>query len=105
MHQIQAAFSNNNSFQQSPPNLRNNKGILGHHGQGGVNTAQQTTVNSTTNNKFNNLFDKNKTSTLNIKVSQKQQVTGAQNNSMYSSGLHMQTIPANANQHGKDHHF
>lgn len=68
MHQIQAAFSNNNSFQQSPPNLRNNKGILGHHGPG-VLSNQQTTVNSTTNNKFNNLFDKNKTSTLNIKVS------------------------------------
>lgn len=70
MHQIQVAFSNNNSFQQSPPNLRNNKGILVHHNQpGGVNSTHQTTVNSTTNNKFNNLFDKNKTSTLNIKVS------------------------------------
>jgi hypothetical protein len=85
--------------------LRNNKGILGHHGQvgvTGVNTTHQTTVNSTTNNKFNNLFDKNKTSTLNIKVSQKQQAPNQQNNaSMYSSGLHMQTIPAQANASGK----
>lgn len=24
---------------------------------------------------------------------------------MYSSGLHMQTIPVNSNQHGKDNHF
>ena len=108
MHQIQAAFSNNNSFQQSPPNLRNNKGILAHHNQSAIGAVNQThqgkTVNSTTNNKFNNLFDKNKTSTLNIKVSQNKQ-GGTQNTSMYSSGLHMQTIPVNSNQHGKDNHF
>ena len=49
--------------------MRTNKGILGH--SPGIMTNQgQTTVNSTTNHKFNILFDKNKTSTLNIKVSQ-----------------------------------
>ena len=111
MHQIQAAFSNNNSFQQSPPNLRNNKGILGNQSQlGGANSGpgghhHQTTLNSATNNKFNNLFDKNKASTLNIKVSQNKQGPGTQNSSMYSSGLHMQTIPANAGQGRGDNHF
>ena len=59
------AFSNNQSYQQSPPNIRNNKNMGMHHQAHGLNQAaathgqQQLHTMQSTHHKLNNLFDKN----------------------------------------------
>ena len=72
MHQMSMAFSNNQSYQQSPPNIRN-KNIMMHHPSHGYNHTtiqhhqqQQMNTMQSTHHKLNNLFDKNKTSNINI---------------------------------------
>ena len=42
----------------------------GHHSQMAPSHNYQNTLNSATHHKYNNLFEKNKASTINIKVSQ-----------------------------------
>ena len=85
MHQL-SAFSNNQSYQQSPPNIRS-KGAV-HHGPGGGQNMQ--------GNKLNNLFEKNKTSaTLNIKMNNNGQA-GKNQAGLFINGLNagnnLQTI-------------
>lgn len=104
------AFSNNQSYQQSPPNIRNNKNMGMHHQAHGLNQAaathgqQQLHTMQSTHHKLNNLFDKNKTSNINIKVSGGGNTGTNQGKSQQASnGLftgpnhqHLQTINANA---------
>jgi hypothetical protein len=83
------AFSNNQSYQQSPPNIRNKM----MHPQGGYSLQHQM---QSTHHKLNTLFDKNKTSNLNLGAQTGPHKQGGPNG-LFQQNL--QTINVGSNAH------